>query len=478
MEFHQIIFSLLIAYILLKAIAAIIKNNKSLNSNNADSSETNPSTPSSSIARFQDVTSLTQPESSKSNPSNHNIFSTGIYDSLDFNEDADATYRSIAAEDRIRIDAQLSALAETRERSRQGALQTAKHELNELSKELLSIERAIAENDAWLKDAQHKKIRVSGHSVQARTTKAERLYSKKKSLQAQRLPELEEKLQTLIANTLAERSKEPDIRRDDLKRLLKPLYKAGKTQAQTQVIAKKKGLNLPTSIETKHKPEIEARDAALQSSLDEIKQIADARSVKCLVHFTPIENVGAIINFGLRSRSALINQNHAFTDQHRIDGWLDWISLSIGFPNYKMFYSKQRSMGDRQKWAIVVLRCDILWELQCKFLPVNAASSRVQGFRSNDWSTPEALADMFSPAPSRQTIPDCFPTDPQAEVMVAHSVPYEYISAIAVQYRSDAARLPALGEIPLCVRPDLFKPRSDFNHWGNKNPVQFASNHY
>ena len=90
-----------------------------------------------------------------------------------------------------------------------------------------------------------------------------------------------------------------------------------------------------------------------------IRARVEARKICHLVHFTPVENVESIRDKGLLSRSVLdINDlEYIYTDEQRLDGGLNWISLSVSFPNYKMFYAKRellkRKVGG---WAVMLIK--------------------------------------------------------------------------------------------------------------------------
>src|SRR4051794_32446390 len=108
-----------------------------------------------------------------------------------------------------------------------------------------------------------------------------------------------------------------------------------------------------------------------------IKLAAAEFEITSLYHFTPAQNLSSICKRGLLSRLGLSEKAVSVTicDTLRLDGHRDAISLSVSLPNYKMFY-RLRCDSDCD-WAVVELRPDLLWELDCAFFGTNAASRRM-----------------------------------------------------------------------------------------------------
>lgn len=117
---------------------------------------------------------------------------------------------------------------------------------------------------------------------------------------------------------------------------------------------------------------------------------------------------------------------------------------------------------------VLLIKPDILWELDCKFIFTNAASCEIKLFADEKWSSAQAFEEMFNSSEYRMNIPEFYTTDPQAEVMVKHKIPREYIQGIAVQSRVDITWLNHLMQImqtQVEVNPSLFAARKDFEHW-------------
>ncbi len=147
------------------------------------------------------------------------------------------------------------------------------------------------------------------------------------------------------------------------------------------------------------------------------------RNIKHLMHFTKYSNFESIMAHGLVRRSELDRRmiHYAFNDDVRLDGHPNSVSVSISFPNYRMFYKARHDFPDAD-WVVLVLGTDVLLEKPCWFCKTNAASAYVQQEMLTDLSTKEAFDAMFGDVNGVKRdvlgIPDSFSTDPQAEILV------------------------------------------------------------
>ena len=182
------------------------------------------------------------------------------------------------------------------------------------------------------------------------------------------------------------------------------------------------------------------RQARLQSRTFKIQKICEMYEIEILVHFTHIRNLSSILQHGLLGRAQLESMSWVeppqYNDNKRLDGQPRAICLSISFPNYKMFY--KYSCDNRSDWVVLLLKPSILWELDCKFYPENAASSNAREtlteIRSDARKQPDALRQMFGDYGHIQSqilgIPINFTTHPQAEVLVFDPIYPPYIEAV------------------------------------------------
>jgi len=159
--------------------------------------------------------------------------------------------------------------------------------------------------------------------------------------------------------------------------------------------------------------------------IENIKKLVSDRKIENILHFTSIGNIKGILEKGIISRKRLEDKNKYYvsSDDNRFDNMYDYISTSISFPNYKMFY-KKRIENDTNIYVVIALKPDILWEKDCLFMPTNAASYKEI---PNSFSSDVALNNMFDLDNPKHL---SFTKDVQAEVLVKNEIGLEYIKAI------------------------------------------------
>lgn len=211
------------------------------------------------------------------------------------------------------------------------------------------------------------------------------------------------------------------------------------------------------------------------SRRDVIRAYCAARRIDTLVHFTRLANLAGILADGILPRSALEEQGRRvnFNDDIRTDGHKDAACLSIGFPNYKMFY-KYRSGDQAATWAVLLIRADVLWALDCAFCWANAACSAIRRLPLAVLKDPSSLAKLFADpcevsgiSRAACAIPDCYPTNPQAEVLAFSGVPLTYVTAACFKDEASRSRVPTPSSkaIAVDVKPAYFNARCDWNVW-------------
>jgi hypothetical protein len=170
----------------------------------------------------------------------------------------------------------------------------------------------------------------------------------------------------------------------------------------------------------------------------EIELFARELKVPHLVHFTRCENLEGILRTGLMSVAACGQQGLSpiRNDEDRFDRQLDGISLSIAFPNYRMFY-KYRQIFAGADWAVLLISPRLLWEKNCAFYRYNAADARVSREPREKMKSIQALRDVFSEdsGPREASLRAFDPTDPQAEILVYETISPSYIEAVAFETR-------------------------------------------
>ncbi|EBT4616979.1 DUF4433 domain-containing protein, partial [Salmonella enterica] len=101
-------------------------------------------------------------------------------------------------------------------------------------------------------------------------------------------------------------------------------------------------------------------------SREQIRLTAEELQIPCLVHFTQATNLPSIMEHGLISvtDANVLNINPAINDELRLDGHRDAISLSIAFPNYRMFYRYRRD-NPQVEWAVLGIDPSVIWRNDC-----------------------------------------------------------------------------------------------------------------
>lgn len=203
-----------------------------------------------------------------------------------------------------------------------------------------------------------------------------------------------------------------------------------------------------------------------------MKDAVKKRGIKFIWHFTRLENLDSILKNGLISRAALDAQSikALYNDHYRLDGAKDAVCMSIGHPNYKMFYSL-RQQNPQQEWVVVACKSSILWQKECAFCYENAASSSVKSIPMASRKGVAAFETLFAPAvgkPSRTDLklPEDCPTNPQAEILVFGTIEPHYILGAICQTSSRRDELKVrYPKFDFLYHKAFFSARLDFAHW-------------
>ncbi|PSV00622.1 DarT ssDNA thymidine ADP-ribosyltransferase family protein [Photobacterium kishitanii] len=175
------------------------------------------------------------------------------------------------------------------------------------------------------------------------------------------------------------------------------------------------------------------QDAAIES--DGVHGVITSRKIVQLFHFTKIENLDAILKYGLIPRAQLQEGDFEFTDVYRADGFLGANCVSVSFPQYKMLFIKQIE-DKQQNWVVLELSPELLLanENNSAFFEQNAASGGAKKEIISNRKSATAFEKMFAdikelPSRKKRGLPDNYPTDPQAEILVFNQIGREYIVA-------------------------------------------------
>jgi hypothetical protein len=224
------------------------------------------------------------------------------------------------------------------------------------------------------------------------------------------------------------------------------------------------------------KPDCHADNEHLSRSLA-IQAVCREHGITDLVHFTRARHINSILEYGLLSRTAVTQlpsgQMPTVNDLQRIDGQCGSISVSVSFPNYKMFY-KYRMLNSNIKWVVLTLSAKILWELDCAFCPRNAATYEMTHITLAERKSCDSFVRMFGNVGDKPRQQLCvlpsYTTDPQAEVLVMETIPPSMIKSVCFSCQQNLdAWCNKYGGVPrnyvFQVKPYLFAPRVDYDHW-------------
>jgi hypothetical protein len=214
--------------------------------------------------------------------------------------------------------------------------------------------------------------------------------------------------------------------------------------------------------------EYEFDEYALEESIESegIESILEKRKISSLFHFSKIENLEGISSSGIIPRSQLKESDFRYTDINRSDGFLNANCISVSFPQYRMFFIK-RVQAPEQNWVIFEVSPEALLKKDSAFFERNAASRSVKKTIIDNRKTATAFEKMFdeiSQLPSRTSrgIPDNYPTDPQAEILVFDSIEKDYIICAHFENKEMLKEHKGkLNGIKAKVSPSLFDNRVD-----------------
>lgn len=182
--------------------------------------------------------------------------------------------------------------------------------------------------------------------------------------------------------------------------------------------------------------------------LRSIARIVAQRGIRQLCHFTDIRNLPGIAAHGILPLSALRSKmgDLSFhpTDDARVSGGHEGISVSISWPNCKMLAAKRNqtdSSVPSRHFALLVLDPIILTTARFLAYPTNSARSGKGLPGLLEHAGPEALERLFMNGHLRSSqffadrrllhLADSEPTDPQAELVFLDRIPRARITGIS-----------------------------------------------
>ena len=149
--------------------------------------------------------------------------------------------------------------------------------------------------------------------------------------------------------------------------------------------------------------------------------------------------------------------------------------MSIEVPNYKMFY-KLRISNTNINWVVLEVDSIVLAKLKCAYCWTNAADSSIKKIPIEKRLDKNAFLKLYENEegyPQRSTsIPESYPTNPQAEVLVLENIPRNFIKRLIVK-DEHTKKLIIQKKLPTTVIIDdsKFKWRKDWEVWKNQGDV-------
>lgn len=221
----------------------------------------------------------------------------------------------------------------------------------------------------------------------------------------------------------------------------------------------------------------------IDSKSIEIINIIKSKNIHELLHFTNMENLYSIINNGFLSVELQrgMGIRARINDKDRFDNKLNATSFSIGFPNYKMFYSL-RNKDKHSKWIIITINPNILYLHKGNiYYCENNGASREMRLKSNDYLKGiNAFQNMFREEMNTRyygkinrsdlNIPTIYTTDPQAEILIEGYIPSKFIRSIYLEdydsfYLVENIIGDKMFDYNIDIMSNYFSARRDYEFW-------------
>ena len=212
------------------------------------------------------------------------------------------------------------------------------------------------------------------------------------------------------------------------------------------------------------------------------KKIVIEKKIESLFHFTTEKNLLSILDNGIVPVNMHVSMNiySEHNDHQRMDNKLDYSSISISFPNYKLFWNF-REIYKNTNWGVLLISPDLLFSESNYFLfyDKNAASGPNNLKSEKELNTFNSFKNMFGPYKENKDkivereeldIPDNYTTNPQAEILVKGIISPSFIRE--VHFYEDVNNNETIHlykkkhpEIIFSLNNYYFKPRKDWHFW-------------
>lgn len=185
----------------------------------------------------------------------------------------------------------------------------------------------------------------------------------------------------------------------------------------------------------------ELKKLAAKRDAQEKREIWEKHNIRHFAHFTYCLNLDTILRDGLRTRESLEKSRSYYcaTDPERRDGVKDSISLSVSFPNHRMFYAKRKARP--LSYCVLLIKREALMDQDLLYFGTNAAyhgygdrEDRLRHTTARDlgyifceepwWKSDRELPGLDR---EKRKLREDYARDSQAEVMCLSGIPVEAI---------------------------------------------------
>lgn len=189
-----------------------------------------------------------------------------------------------------------------------------------------------------------------------------------------------------------------------------------------------------------------------------IKNTIEKHNLTKLYHFTAIDNLPSILQYGILSKDQLRRNKIPFlqNDSLRLDNRTNFISCSLEYPNNRLL-TKNKYNHD-QDYCLIEIDVDILNHSFSACSTTNAASNSGKNIMSCSF-----IERLFGdPRPNK--LPNNYTTNDQAEVLIKDYIPVSFIKAIVFENSFACSKYSAIcpKNIKLINNYRLFAIRGDY----------------
>ncbi len=214
-----------------------------------------------------------------------------------------------------------------------------------------------------------------------------------------------------------------------------------------------------------------------------LRAILKERKIDALIHFTRLENLASILNYGLMARKMIETDariGRVQTNQPELPSeWQSMIALNISFPDYRLFYRMQEQRG--YEWVVLVYDAALLTQqsfFSFIFPAANLIRTPIFAKEIAPWlQSVSTFEDLFKDTDTVRRrllqIPDAYPTHPYSELLVPGTIANQYLKEVHFynEYKFDQWCFQNQGLAGIIdknlwqVGLTYFSPRMDYANW-------------